>query len=278
MMLTTMGTRIAKSWREVEMAISNLTSPHFLVADDVILKSASRRTLVTQDRNAMTNASYFDGLPMNSFYSQSEDDVWHGAVNPRAFAPWPIDLALPCFPPDDEVRIPALVHKPHSTPVTEGFLFLKTFKTASSTSAGVNLRIARNVANRTHNGEFEFCQSRFNHGKPWDKHGTLFRDRKIGRSFLWAILRDPTKRVISQFFHFKVSRLGVEPTDEAFIEFLRSRDRKNVYIRSLSSNHAVPKNTTSGIRVANEIIRDFDFIGVSERIDEVSSFSPGAKR
>ena len=170
----------------------------------------------------------------------------------------------------------------HNSSISQGFFFLKTFKTASSTSAGVNLRIARNVARRVqkeqqsqvddtsnnNNVTFDFCKARFDHGQPWHRHGaTLFGNRTVHQSFLWAILRHPTQRAVSQFFHFAVSRKRQAPTDENFYRVMQM-DKKNYYIRSLSLTRFF-KNKDDGFAVANQIIQDYDFIGVTERIDEV---------
>jgi hypothetical protein len=188
-----------------------------------------------------------------------------GQVRPRAFDPWPLDQPLPCFPPDGEMT-DKVVKVPHNASVSEGFFFLKTFKTASSTSAGVNLRIARNVARRQER-DFLFCKSRFDHSKPWKNHGSkLFGNRTSGKSYLWAILRDPTKRAVSKFFHFQVSRHGSEPTDALFQRYLRP-DGKSYYVQALSLRR-FNESIHDEIVVANEIIRDYDFIGVTERIDE----------
>lgn len=213
--------------------------------------------------------------PVDDSYNltrNEEKDPLLQRVRSRAFAPWPKDHPLPCFPPDG-VMTPERMKVPHDSPVSEGFFFLKTFKTASSTSAGVNLRIARNVARRRqeqdgNQTDFHYCKARFEHGKPWNSHGsTLFGNRTIGKSFLWAILRHPTRRAISQFFHFKVSRWGVQPTDENFQRTTRHH-KKNYYVRSLSLK-PFRDDRHDGFQVANEIIQDYDFIGVSERIDEV---------
>ena len=173
----------------------------------------------------------------------------------------------------------------HSQEAFRGFLFLKTYKTASSTAAGVNLRIARNVAARrfqnttstaaaavntnTNVSSFDFCNARFDHGQPWHRHGlTMFGRRTKAQSFLWAILRHPTRRAVSQFFHFKVSRRGIEPTDKNFMAAMQE-DKKLYYIRSMSTRRRVQVGRDDGYAVAREILQDYDFIGVAERIDEV---------
>lgn len=191
------------------------------------------------------------------------------SVNPRAFDPWPADRPLPCFPPDGLMIENGPIAVRHNRPVKKGFFFLKTYKTGSSTSAGVNLRIARNTARRQRR-DFDFCRARFDHGHPWKFYGsTLFGNRTIGESFLWAVLRDPTKRAISQFFHFKVSRAGWAPTDANFFRTLRV-DKKNNYVRTLSLR-PFHDDEHDGFDFANQIVKDYDFIGVTERIDEVRS-------
>ena len=191
-------------------------------------------------------------------------------VQAREFDPWPLNRPLPCFPPDGIMVENGPVRVQHDSPVSKGFFFTKTFKTGSSTSAGVNLRIARNVARRRH-ADFDFCRARYDHGQPWMFHGaTLFGNRTIGESFLWAILRDPSKRATSLFFHFKVSRFGMEPNDANFVKTMRqNNNKKNNYVRTLSLRPFFPEEHEDGIEFANQIIQDYDFIGITERIDEV---------
>ena len=212
-------------------------------------------------------SDYTHVVQLSNGTSISENLFWNeSSVRPRVFKPWPLQLPLPCQPPEEDMLYQS-TSKSHNLPATTGFLFLKTYKTASSTSAGVNLRIARNLARRE-NHPFPVCRARFDHVTPWHRHGTLFANRTTAKSFLWAILREPTKRAISQFFHFRVSRLGVEPTDERFQEFLLDSNRKNYYIRTLSMKR-VFGNETNYEAISNEIIHAYDFIGVTERIDEV---------
>jgi hypothetical protein len=162
-----------------------------------------------------------------------------------------------------------------------GFLFLKAFKTGSSTSSGVNLRMARNVARRHQqqqddkdNNDFEICRSRFDHAWASERYAT----RKVDDSFLWSVIRSPAQRLVSQFFHFKVSRNKMEPSDQNFIEYIRSsaKDAQNnmvydYYLGALSTVHYKPGKSTSisqKVETANRILTDYDFIGITERMDE----------
>ena len=121
----------------------------------------------------------------------------------RAFDPW--NTPLPCFAPDDRQNyqkpVPLVsIHK--------GFMFMKLMKTGGSTAAGINIRIMKYAANQLQNDDvgderFRYCQGRFEHSWGYDMLAGRERD---GTSFLWTIDRNPTKRVVSQFFHFEVSR------------------------------------------------------------------------
>ena len=62
-----------------------------------------------------------------------------GGVKARAFLKWPDHLSLPCFKNDRRWN-------QGNSPTTQGFLFMKLQKCASSTMAGINIRIARYTA------------------------------------------------------------------------------------------------------------------------------------
>mmetsp|Transcript_47787 Transcript_47787/g.71105 ORF Transcript_47787/g.71105 Transcript_47787/m.71105 type:complete len:197 (-) Transcript_47787:93-683(-) len=91
-------------------------------------------------------------------------------IKAQAWEPWPVENPLPCFPPIDNWKKSQMVRS------DQGMLFLKTYKTGSSTSSGVALRIARNVARRRQNqtaDDIPICDARVDHA--WA--GQLFPDR-----------------------------------------------------------------------------------------------------
>jgi hypothetical protein len=202
----------------------------------------------------------------------------------------------------------------------QGFFFLKPFKVGSSTAAGVNLRIARGVAMRNRRRRrrqrremqqrsllqqldqqpppeeeeeplqpYEFCNARFDHGN-WQRPGLRFakRNRHDKQSFLWTVVREPTARLVSMFFHFHVSRRRLEPRDDVFQAYLQDKRQlhPDYYIRTLDTSddnttiiykNNTSTNTTTAFRkvlpktpvgTANFILQDYDFIGVTERMDE----------
>jgi hypothetical protein len=198
--------------------------------------------------------------------------VFDGVVA-RAFDPW--DKPLPCVEP--ELNWARMQRETSTT----GFIFVKPFKTGSSTASGVNLRIARNVARRlgsaddksskvnngnaTSVGEWEICKARSDHVPAH----LAFRTRDRGLSYMWTILRDPTSRVVSQFFHFEVSRKKVEPTDANFINYVRTVQvlTRDYYYYALWLR-GYPKDTDNRKTLGNQIMLDYDFIGTMERMDE----------
>lgn len=96
-------------------------------------------------------------------------------VRPRAFPEWPPPSSPPfnswCFNPGvSTTRLLGVTYQ-DGQPALKGFFYQKTPKCASTTTAGVALRIARNVAKRQQqknarlNKElFQFCDVRVSHG------------------------------------------------------------------------------------------------------------------
>lgn len=170
---------------------------------------------------------------------------------------------VPCHPPGKDWKLSTA----HRRPTKYGFFYLKEMKVGGSTAAGVHLRIARMEAIRQGLApEHPTCRVRNSHTRAGAlKYG--MRDKE--RSFIWTLLRDPTTRAISQFFHFEVSRNKVEPTDKAFINWIREyKHLDNYYLNSLSTSDNVSFVKNFPITAANEIMQEYDFIGITERMDE----------
>lgn len=183
---------------------------------------------------------------------------------PHVFEPWPTGTALPCFKP--EVNWSQWDTQNEAT--TEGIFYLKPYKTGSSSSSGITLRIARNVAKRMGNG-YATCKTRFGHGPNHYPGKALFRNRTISRSFLWTAVRDPTRRAVSAFFHFGVGRRKMNTTDESFISFLDTvLPFEDYYFGALHSRGKFNRNAHDAADTADEIFSQYNFIGITERLDE----------
>lgn len=172
-------------------------------------------------------------------------------IEPRAFPPH----ELPCLRNEPNWQKRGV----RTSPINQGYFFHKTYKTGSSTAAGVHLRIAHNHAARlgikgTH------CKSRFDHGVA----SHMYRDRDLKHSFLWTVVRDPSQRLISHFFHFAVSRNKLEPSDSNFIQIIRKNNHLTHHYVGFSSIHVMDDERDTG----NRMLHDYDFVAVTERWDE----------
>lgn len=188
-----------------------------------------------------------------------------GGIRPRAFEEWKYGK-VPCFPPDDKWYLPAT----HRIPAREGFFLLKEMKTGGSTAAGIHLRIARNEARRQFPSDlkYRFCKTRNDHAIA-SRQDYAHRNRE--KSFLWTVIRDPTTRATSQFFHFQVSRNKVEPTDRNFQEWIQSEWLHRYYLMTLSTENVFNTSLSPSfdpVACANQIMLDYDFIGITERMEE----------
>ncbi|GAX25559.1 hypothetical protein FisN_28Hh028 [Fistulifera solaris] len=205
-----------------------------------------------------------DNAEKDSFHiipRDNEEHIFNNTLRPRVFETW--TAPLPCFPAESTWDRQSV----QQTPTQQGFLFVKPYKCASSTVAGVQIRMAQQLAQRQY--KFSMCQARFTHGpQPFPAH-TLYADRSSTRSFLWTVLREPTARAVSGFFHFRVSK-----RNDSIANFQRSllqpdpQAKRDYYLQSLYLNQQFNRNIHDPIQVAQEILQEYNFIGITERLDE----------
>lgn len=149
----------------------------------------------------------------------------------------------------------------------EGNLFIGPPKAASSTTGGIMLRISRNLYKRAHDNQVNAtaCNvTQIHYPYPAWMYG--YRNRDKTKSFLWSFLRDPTSRFTSEFFHFQVSRKGIQPTDANFQRYLQESNQNNLYIFSLHTHAG--KHMMNITRAVEQILYEYNFIGITERMDE----------
>lgn len=185
-------------------------------------------------------------------------------VEPRIFTPWPSDRTLPCFhPTDGNLTMEWRDKRNLKSPAHTGLLYLKLPKTASSTSASVHLRIARNLARDT---DYKICKTRHLHSTASHLE---FGKRDKKQSFLWSMIREPTLRYLSAFAHFKVSRENVTASDENVIRHLRKgpAHMRQLMIAWLSPRRYLYRKHRPYPHV-KMILTEYDFLGISSRFDE----------
>jgi hypothetical protein len=262
-----------------------------------LMEKRSARNLVDFGGLGSSNNTGFTSLAHDEMTSGNinHDNSFSG-VKARGFEPWPADTPLPCFLPEPDWQMPTV----QSTPSRVGFLYLKPFKTGSSTAAGIHLRISRNVARRKQQHlpaaalpesqmnappSDPMCRARFGHGpQPFPalmlfanrtkRTSTTHNNDSSYSSFLWTMIREPSQRVVSEFYHFYVSRKKKEPTVSNFRTFLfdyETHRKRDYYLKSLSMRQAFDRDLLQQydpIAEANAILGDYDFIGITERMDE----------
>uniref|UniRef100_A0A7S2U8K8 Sulfotransferase domain-containing protein n=1 Tax=Attheya septentrionalis TaxID=420275 RepID=A0A7S2U8K8_9STRA len=205
------------------------------------------------------------------FYNETCEDE-HPENFARAFELWPSKVPLPCYEPDRNWKSSASQY----TKTRKGLIFLSPFKTGSTTATGVHLRLARNIALRQH-AKFDVCKNRFRHTKAVH----LVPNRSRDQSFLWTIVRDPTKRAVSSFFYDMSGHQ--DPTDAHFKKWIRILATSNRlkdhylrrfatsplrYIRSGEEGGYTYTRKDNDIEIVKNIFADYDFMAITERMDE----------
>ena len=159
---------------------------------------------------------------------------------------------------------------------SDGIYLVKNPKTASSTSAGVALRIShRQSCDRV----------RYNHA-----HAVKYEDRPQNQSYMFTTIRDPASRAISRvFWGFKERIRNITNTDELVLKKLEDKrgqpgcisdGQGGFQLRYLAPVRIAPNSfwsplTPSKVQNLQELIHlikktmaHYDFILVTERMDE----------
>jgi hypothetical protein len=165
-----------------------------------------------------------------------------------------------------------------------GVFYVKVPKSASTTLAGINHRIARRYGERVLGGHE--CVHNENH---LESVGQFYGNRDVARSFLWGSVRDPASRAISRIFFLYISGGKIEPTDKNITTLLNSTHFNNgaisdgqggFHLRYMTVKEIPAGSFWSGEQktmvlqpgVLRErvqaVILDYDFVAVTERMDE----------
>jgi Galactose-3-O-sulfotransferase len=199
-------------------------------------------------------------VPVYRPLNETGPNEWDN-VQARAFSKWL--HPFPCF---QAIRRWFAPFAQYSV-IDQGFVFLSPFKTGSTTSVGVHLRLAKRQARR-HN--LNMCRVRYRH-----RFACGMYDKAMvpDKTFTWTVIRDPTQRVISQFFYYLSEENPIEPTDANFEDYLqRGTQRgsliKNHYLGQLSRTCLRNQTVADYGKSAQALFDDIQFIGITERMDE----------
>lgn len=255
----------------------------------------------------------------------------------------PFEHKFPCYPPSQNDH-----NIMKMTPCHTGILFQRPTKVGSTTMTNIVLRLAYNRGSIEANKEKTISSRKLKetkktkstqklkqtkktkstatatstanqdawHNPPWCQHRTMhqssvkldYTHRDKEKSFLFSLVRDPTKRELSEYFHFFVTYKREEPTDINFITHAIKPQNSNRLIRDLTFDETLPrkmdaefewfmvdwnkkhgsgtstettrnnidhllKNETileplNYTQIVGEILDNYDFIAVTERMDE----------
>ncbi len=159
-----------------------------------------------------------------------------------------------------------------------GIIYVKNFKAASSTAAGIALRLAYQHG---HNGEHAWVK--FSHVR-----GFKYAQRDPQHSLLITSLRDPAARAVSRIFYTAITQKGEQPTDENLLQKLQwnhpqygavSHQGGGYQVRYCSMHKELQPSWSPEHphlvmdpdqvqRNVQEIIHAYDFIMIAERMDE----------
>jgi hypothetical protein len=158
--------------------------------------------------------------------------------------------------------------------------------TGSTTLAGITAWIARNMGkrklpkllggavnttNNNRNNSTTTASSSSCTARLVPMKARRLRERIAEKSFLWSVVREPVQRVVSKFFHFAVSGEGVEPTVKKLQTFVWDMENADYayYFKSLSLRQSLNAYRDDLHETyVQEILQGYDFLGVSERMDE----------
>ena len=149
-----------------------------------------------------------------------------------------------------------------NNPSRQGFLFARPTKTGSTSFSFAMIRAAKLLGQRS--GEADYCRFQTVHEKATHMK---YAERVADESYLFSLLRDPNKRSVSQFFYngLTLGRKDKKPTPQYFKKFLLHNpiELHSTYIEQL---RFYPK--LQGRRAVKHILHAYDFIGITERMDE----------
>jgi Sulfotransferase family len=195
-----------------------------------------------------------------------------------------------CVPPSERPNIflkrPDLISDVQlSREPVVGVIFIKNTKSASSTGAGVTLRISEQVGRRLLTRHQHYTSSNslaaLSCVRNWTHAFANSRGhahRHPTRSLLWTVVRQPSKRDVSAFYFFEHARNGLEASDQnilAYLEAQKSAQFRYLNMQYIADDHHQPAFQhwytahLSGVPdILERLLREYDFIALAERWEE----------
>jgi hypothetical protein len=206
-------TAVVVTWTVSTLLCSSKLS--FLVAETLVLQErlalsllSSSFATITQRRDIPRDLSHEKSKPLGDFIQPKK--IWSDTSSEydgpsRVFPVWNFSNPFPCYESDKKKLLMS------TEPASEGLLFQRPEKTGTTTMVGIVMRLAHNRAaamtpeekkrqNITRPINFKVCKHRAMHGTAVSYK---YYQRNRQKSFLFSLIRDPTAKAISRFFHFR---------------------------------------------------------------------------
>jgi hypothetical protein len=243
----------------------------FWMSYDITITSHERHR-PKRKRTQLTESS-----PLSPFYPPSPGIEYAGFS--RAFPLWGNDF--PCGQLEDEYIMRTRL------PATEGLFYVKGAEISSALLSGITAQIARNmgrrrqqqehgngaadpIANDVHkNATTNVCTARLA-----SQRARRYYDRTPNKSFLWSVVREPVDRLVSKYYHYghveAVKTRRRRSTLSKFQTYLFNSESQDYgyYFKSLAVYRKLDPYTKEHERHTQELLESYDFLGVSERMDE----------
>lgn len=206
-----------------------------------------------------------ESSPLSPYYPPSPGMEYNGYT--RAFPVW--DKPFPCGELENDQAMRT------RSPATKGLFYVKLFETSSSIFSSVSARIARNMGRRQQKGTSQegdnsnVCTTRIG-----TQRARRYHDRSPRGSFLWTVVREPIGRLVSKYYHYahsKETRNGNRPVSiTEFQNYILSSEHQDYgyYFRMLAVDRSLSPYNKEHEADTREILESYDFLGISERIDE----------
>jgi len=212
--------------------------------------------------------------PLSPFYSPSSGMDYNGLA--RSFPVW--SHSFPCGQLEDDYAMRT------RKSATEGLFYVRLIEASSATFSSVTARIARKMGQRQYKKQektanhiseeiHENMANRTCTARVASPRGRRFHDRTREQSFLWSVVREPVSRLVSKFYHYSnIGRktLRGQTTLDRFQNFVFNSQPQDYgyYYRSLGVSRNFNPYNKEHEKDTREVLESYDFLGVSERIDE----------
>ena len=195
----------------------------------------------------------------------------------RAFPVW--RSPFPCGMLEDEGSMR------FRTSAQEGLFYVNELEVSPTVFSSISARIARNMGRRQQqkpgdtiadhkidglqkNATAKVCTTRF-----LSQRARRYQDRLPKKSFLWSVVREPVDRLVSKYYHYAhdETKLSERHTIlSRFQNYVFNSENQDYgyYFRSLSVNRRLDPYKKHHETDSQELLESFDFLGVSERMDE----------